>query len=72
MKSRAAVASVHAPERAYSPEEDQVVLQAASDIRIEDLGDGTAQVNLRLPWPLVVQVLDLASIGDKGVGRAAS
>jgi hypothetical protein len=35
----------------------------ACDVRIEDLGDGTAQVSLRLPWPMVLQVLDFASAG---------
>jgi hypothetical protein len=36
------------------------------DVRVEDLGDGSAHVSLRLPWPLVLQVLDLASKGGAG------
>ncbi len=33
----------------------------ARDVRVEDLGDGSAHISLRLPWPMVLQVLDLAS-----------
>ena len=34
---------------------------APSDVRVEDLGDGSARVSLRLPWAVVLEVLDLAS-----------
>ncbi len=31
----------------------------AAEIRVEDLGNGRARLNLELSWPLALQILDL-------------
>lgn len=49
---------------------DAAVEQQAPAFRIEDLSDGLAwlQINQRLPWPLVLRILE-AMKGDKANGR---
>lgn len=61
MKSAAARAQSGSHDKSFSI--DETPPPAVSDVRVEDLGDGSAQVSLRLPWPMVLQVLDLASKG---------
>lgn len=68
MKSRAVQVASGLQERSFAVTE-VVAPPRASDVRVEDLGDGSAQVSLRLPWALVLQVLDLASTNE-GCGRA--
>ncbi len=35
------------------------LLEAAADIRVEDVSDGQAKVTLTLPWSSAIEVLDL-------------
>jgi hypothetical protein len=71
MKSRRARAESGLQARAKSQTETTPA-SAGSEIRIEDLCDGSARVSLRLPWPLVLQVLDLASAGVSAASRRAA
>ena len=59
MKSLAVRAEIGSHEE--PPVLTEMPSREARDVRVEDLGDGSALISLRLPWPIVLQVLDLAT-----------
>ena len=68
MKSRTAKTG-SGLEACVSSETKTKRVSGGSEIRIEDLCDGSARVSLRLPWPLVLQVLELASASVSATSR---
>ncbi len=62
MKSRNGVANAYAHESVHEPGHTPAPPRAGSDVRLEDLGDGSALVSLRLPWALALEMLDLARV----------